>query len=150
MRAEAYGALGWTRRDGATFDLLAQEVIKGTDEDARRAAIRSMQAIPEDAWPVTTLEPLARAIVTKVGALPPAERTEPAALDEIQFGEKLAGRLPGDAGRNVRRDLRALGVQVVRIQTLPEKLSFDSGGSSPKRASQCRSYWSTPTRCRTT
>ncbi len=33
--------------------------------------------------------------------------------------------LPDEPRRAVRRDLRALGVQVVRIQTLPEKLSFD-------------------------
>jgi azurin len=124
-RTEAIGTLGWTRRDAATFDLLAQEVIKGTDEEARRAAIRSLQALPEDIWPSASLEPLARAIVTTVGELPPGGRTEPAVLDEIQFGERLAAKLPGDAGRTVRRDLRALGVQVVRIQTLPEKLSFD-------------------------
>ena len=56
----------------------------------------------------------------------PAEgRTEPDALDAIQFGEKLAAKLSDDTKRAVRRDLRALGVQVVRIQTLPEKLSFD-------------------------
>jgi plastocyanin len=46
-------------------------------------------------------------------------------LDTIQFGERLAAKLPADAGRSVRRDLRALGVQVVRIETIPEKLSFD-------------------------
>ena len=52
-------------------------------------------------------------------------RTSPAVLDEIQFGERLAAKMPADAGRAVRRDLRALGVQVVRIQALPEKLAFD-------------------------
>ena len=57
--------------------------------------------------------------------MPAESRTEPDALDAIQFGEKLAAKLPDDPKRAVRRDLRALGVQVVRIQTLPEKLSFD-------------------------
>jgi DNA-binding transcriptional ArsR family regulator/uncharacterized cupredoxin-like copper-binding protein len=125
VRVEALGALGWTRRDAATFDLLAQEVIKGSDPNARAAAVRSLQVIPETAWPAAGIEPLARAIVTKVGELSPDRRTEPSVLDAIQFGERLAARLPGEAGRAVRRDLRALGVQVVRIQTLPEKLSFD-------------------------
>jgi uncharacterized cupredoxin-like copper-binding protein/DNA-binding transcriptional ArsR family regulator len=125
IRVEALGALGWTRRDAATFDLLAQEVIKGTDPDARAAAVRSLQVIPETAWPAAGIEPLARAIVAKLGELSPDRRTEPPVLDAIQFGERLAARLPGETGRAVRRDLRALGVQVVRIQTLPEKLSFD-------------------------
>jgi uncharacterized cupredoxin-like copper-binding protein len=124
-RAEAIGMLGWTRRDSATFELLAQEVIKGKDENARRAALRSLQVMPEDAWPAAGIEPLARAIVTQVGALPPGTRTEPAVLDEIQFGERLAARIGGDAAKAIRRDLRALGVHVVKIQTLPEKLSFD-------------------------
>jgi hypothetical protein len=125
VRSEALGVLGWTRRDGATFDLLAQEVIKGTDADARAAAIRSLQAIPEDVWPIAGIEPLARGMVAKVGELPPDGRTSPEVLDVIQFGERLAAKLPGESGRSVRRDLRALGVRVVRIQTLPEKLSFD-------------------------
>jgi uncharacterized cupredoxin-like copper-binding protein len=125
VRAEALGALGWTRQDGATFELLAREVIDGTDDAARTAAVRSLQAIPEAAWPAASLEPLARAIVAKVGDLEADRRAEPSALDIIQFGERLSAKLPADAGRSVRRDLRALGVRVVRIQAIPEKLSFD-------------------------
>jgi azurin len=68
---------------------------------------------------------LPRTIVAIVKAIPAEGRTEPDALDAIQFGETLAAKLPDDPKRAVRRDLRALGVQVVRIQTLPEKLSFD-------------------------
>lgn len=124
-RAEALAALGWTRRDAATFDLLAQEVITGTDAETRAAAIRSLQAIPEDVWPPSGIEPLARSIVARVGESAPDRRTEPSVVDVIQFGERLAAKLPGEPGRNVRRDFRALGVQVVRIQSLPEQLSFD-------------------------
>ena len=91
----------------------------------RAAAIASLQRIPDSAWPPAAIEPLARAIVTVVSRTPPDGRTEPSALDAIQFGEKLAAKLPDDPRRAVRRDLRALGVQVVRIQTMPEKLSFD-------------------------
>jgi hypothetical protein len=125
VRAAAFAALGSTRRDAATFDLLAQEVIKGTDAASRAAAARSLQALPDDTWPPAGIEPLARAIVARVGDLTPEARTEPAILDLIQFGERLSAKLPGDAGRAVRRDLRALGVRVVRIETVPEKLMFD-------------------------
>ena len=46
-------------------------------------------------------------------------------LDVIQLGEKLAAALPAETARAVRRDLRSLGVQVVRIEALPEQLLFD-------------------------
>jgi uncharacterized cupredoxin-like copper-binding protein len=125
LAAAAAGAIGYTRPDAATFDLLAQTIAKSNDAAIRSAAVRSLQAIPENAWPQASIAPLARAIVAKVAALSPAERTEPDTLDAIQFGDKLAAKVTGADGSAIRRDLRALGVQVVRIQTLPEKLSFD-------------------------
>jgi uncharacterized cupredoxin-like copper-binding protein len=125
VTAAALGAVGYTRADSATFDLLAQAIARGSDPAARAAAVRSLQAIPESAWPAASVSSLARTIVTKTGELPAEQRTEPEALDVIQFGHKLAARVPGPDGAALRRDLRALGVQVVRIQALPEKLSFD-------------------------
>jgi len=124
-KTAALEALGWIRPDPATFDLLAREVKLDAAPAPRAAAIASLQRIPDSAWPPAALEPLARAIVSIVKAMPAEGRTEPDALDAIQFGEKLAAKLSDDPKRAVRRDLRALGVQVVRIQTLPEKLSFD-------------------------
>ena len=124
-KTAALEALGWVRPDAATFDLLAREVKPDAAPAPRAAAIASLQRIPDSAWPPAALEPLARAIVAIVKAIPAEGRTEPDALDAIQFGEKLAAKLPDDPKRAVRRDLRALGVQVVRIQALPEKLSFD-------------------------
>ena len=124
-RAEALAALGWTRRDGATFDLLAQAVVKDTDPESRAAAVRSLQLIPQASWPPGTIEPLARAIVARVKDTAPGLRTEPAAVDAIQLGEKLAAALPAEAGRSVRRDLRAMGVQIVRIVAVPEQMVFD-------------------------
>jgi azurin/DNA-binding transcriptional ArsR family regulator len=124
-RAEALAALGWTRRDAATFDILAQTVIKNADPESRAAAIQSLQLIPQASWPQNTIEPLARAIVAQVKETAPNFRTEPAAIDGIQLGEKLAAALPGDTGRGVRRDLRAMGVQIVRITTVPEQMVYD-------------------------
>jgi azurin len=124
-RAAALDALGWTQRDGPTFEILAREVKPDAEAAPRAAAIASLQRIPDTAWPQAAIEPLARSIVAIVSATPPDARTEPAALDAIQFGEKLAAKLPDEPRRIVRRDLRALGVQVVRIQAIPEKLSFD-------------------------
>jgi azurin len=124
-RAAAVDALASTRQDAATFDVLAKEVKPDADQAVRTAAIVSLQRIPETAWPARSLEPLARALVAAISAMPAERRTEPAGLDAIQFGEKVAAKLPEEARRAVRRDLRALGVRVVRIETVPEKLSFD-------------------------
>jgi azurin len=125
MRAAAIGALAWTRRDGATFDLLAREILQGTDPASRGAALRAIRLIPEAAWTPATIEPVARAIVAIVKDIPPARRTTPATLDVIQLGERFSAALPADARSEVRRELRALGVQVVRIQAIPEQMQFD-------------------------
>ena len=124
-RTAALDALGWIRGDAATFDLLAKEVKPDAEASSLAAAIASLQRIPDSAWPAASIEPLARAIVASVAGTPEDRRTDPETLDAIQFGEKLAAKLPDDPKRAIRRDLRDLGVQVVRIQAIPEKLSFD-------------------------
>jgi azurin len=125
VRAEALGALGWTVRDSATFDLLAREVQQGSDPAAKQAAIRSLGLIPEASWSQPGVEPLARAIVALVAAIPPDRRTEPSSVEAIQVAERLSLALPGEPGRAVRRDLRALGVQVVRIEAIREQMLFN-------------------------
>ena len=127
-RVAAVVALGSTRLDAATFERLAQEVIgpaNGPDPASRDAAIAALQRIPESAWPRERVEPLARAIVALVTGTPAERRTDPAVIDAIQLGDKLAAALPDEARRSVRKDLRALGVQVVPIATIPEQMLFD-------------------------
>ena len=124
-RAAAIGALPWTRRDSATFDLLAREILQTADPASRAAAMTSIKLIPESAWTPGTIEPMARAIVGIVRDTPPARRTSPSTLDAIQLGEKLSAALPAETRLAIRRDLRALGVQVVRIQAIPEQMQFD-------------------------
>jgi azurin/DNA-binding transcriptional ArsR family regulator len=124
-RAAAVTALAWTRPDGATFRLIAREVLESSDPEVRAAAIRALQRLPKDAWAPADIAPLVRALLTGLAAIAPDLRTEPSSVDAMQLAEKLADALPDDARRTARRDLRALGVQVVRIETLPEKMSFD-------------------------
>jgi azurin len=124
-RVAALSALGWTRPDAAAFRLLAREFLSATDPEIRAAAVRSLQRVPKEAWPSGEVEPLARAIVAMVGKTTPDQRTDPSALEAIQLGEKLAAGLDAEARRAVGRDLRDLGVQVVRIETIPEQMAFD-------------------------
>jgi azurin/DNA-binding transcriptional ArsR family regulator len=128
VRAAAVAALASARPDAATFERLAQEVLgppNGVDPAARDAAVSALQTIPESAWPRDRAEPLARALVALVKAAPAEKRTDPSVIEAIQLGDKLAALLPDEARRSVRRDLRALGVQVVPIATVPEQMLFD-------------------------
>jgi azurin len=127
-RAAAVAALGATRQDAATFELLAREIVdssRGADAATRSAAIASLKRIPESAWPKATLDPLARAIVGIIKETTPQRRTDPDIIDALQLGEKLAAALPDEPRRLVRRDLRALGVRVITIEALPEQLMYD-------------------------
>lgn len=124
-REAALSALGWARADAATFRLLAHEVLQSDDGRMRAAAVRSLQALPKSAWPAEDVEPVARALVSQIGKLPAAERTEAAAVDAMQLAEALVGALADDSRGTLTRDLRALGVRIVRIETLPEQMMFD-------------------------
>jgi azurin len=124
-KVAALSALGWTRQDAAAFRLLAKEFLAATDPEVRSAAVRSLQRIPKAAWPAGEVEPLARAIVAMVGKTPANLRTDPSTIEAIHLGEALADGLGDEPRRAVRRDLRDLGVQVVRIETIPEQMAFD-------------------------
>ena len=127
-RAAAITALVSTRPDSATFERLARVVLDpaaGSDTAARDAAIAALMRIPESAWPRERLEPLARAIVAMVKDAAPNARTTPALIDAMQLGDKVAALLPEETRRSVRRDLRALGVQVIPIAAVPEQMLFD-------------------------
>jgi hypothetical protein len=124
-RAAAVEAIAWTRRDSGTFDILAREIRQGSDADARATAISSVQLLPENVWTPATIEPLALAIVAMVKETSSDRRTEPSTIDALQLGERLAALLPEGPRLSVRRDLRALGVQVVRMQSVPEQMLFD-------------------------
>ena len=60
-----------------------------------------------------------------VKATAPEHRTDPDTIAALQLGEKLAAALPDEPKRLVRRDLRALGVRVIPIETVPEQILFD-------------------------
>jgi azurin/DNA-binding transcriptional ArsR family regulator len=125
VRAAAFSALGWTRPDAATFAILAGEVVKGTDAPSKTAAIESLQRLPKATWPAAGIEPLARVLMALVKDASPEARTEPALLEAAQLADKLAVGLDNESGRAIRRELRDLGVQSVRIGTLFEQMSFD-------------------------
>jgi uncharacterized cupredoxin-like copper-binding protein len=124
--APAVDALGWTNRDATAFGMLASALRNpGADATVKAAAIRSLSRIPQPVWAPDQIEPLARAVIAFVGSIPPARRSDPDALDAMQLGEALAAALPDASRVAVRHDLRALGVRIVRLQTIVEQMSYD-------------------------
>lgn len=123
--ADAFAGLIAARPDAATFRLLAKEATGGS-ESMRAAAIRALDQLPADAWPpAAEIDPLAAALVAFVASAGPDGRSASPAADALQLAEKLSAALPEASRFAVRRDLRALGVRIVRIETLPEQMSFD-------------------------
>ena len=124
-KTAAIAALGSTRADAATFQILATELTQSTETVSRAAAIQSLLQIPQAAWPAGQVEPLARAILAMVAKAEPKQRTEASMTEAIHLAERLADALPEESKRALKRDLRGLGVRVVRIQTVPEEMIYD-------------------------
>jgi azurin len=128
QRAAALSALAATRADAATFALLAREITAppaGADATTKTAAIAALLTLPASARASNDLEPLARALIAIVRETPTNQRTQPRILQVVQLGEELATALPEPVRVSVRRELRALSVRVVRVETRPEQMLFD-------------------------
>lgn len=95
------------------------------DGDDLPAAMHALLGVGVQHWPKDQALPLLDRVLGYLGGLPVADRTSPAALDAMQLGESLASLLPGEEARPARRALRALGVQVIRLATVPDRMLFD-------------------------
>lgn len=123
VRRAAMNALVSVRgQEAKTFKSLAKFV---TDDVDRLPAIRAIQRIPHSAWDKEQAPSLLAVVVGYVKKIPVADRTSPAALDALEFADALTTLLPADAAKQARAELRELGVRVVRIGTLPEKMAYD-------------------------
>lgn len=116
-------ALTYVRgQESKTFQTLAGLAIDNVD---RLAAVRAMQRIARQYWPKEKAKPLLDVLVAQIRSLPVDDRASQAALDMLEFSDALASLLPVEEARRVRGDLRELGVRVIRLGTLPERMSYD-------------------------
>ncbi|MBI3837203.1 MAG: HEAT repeat domain-containing protein [Planctomycetia bacterium] len=123
VRQAAMVALTYVRgREAKTFSSLAKFV---GDDRNRTAAIRALQRIPRADWPKEQARPLLDSVVAYVGKISTQQRTTPEALDALEFAQALAALLPKEEARKVRADLDELGVRVVRVGTLFERMAYD-------------------------
>ncbi len=123
VRRAAMMALTSVRgQEGKTFETLARFVKDDVD---RTAAIRALQRLPRTAWPKEAAKPLLDVLLGHIRKIPTTERTSVAAMDAMDFADRLTTLLPADEAKKVRAELGELGVRVIRIGTLPERMSYD-------------------------
>lgn len=100
--------------------------IIGSDKGARReAAVRSLRRVPAAKYPKDQVEPVANAVVAYIKELPVEQRSEDAGANAVQLGNELASALGGARGNAVRKELRAVAVQVVAVGTYVEQMLYD-------------------------
>lgn len=123
IRRAAMTALTHVRgQEAKTFETLSKFVKDDVD---RAAAIRALQRLPRSSWPQQDAAPLLTVLVAAIQKIPPADRTTGPALDALEFSDALTMILPPDEARKYRAILGELGVRVIKIGTIFEKMSYD-------------------------
>lgn len=108
--------------DAETFNTLAALVKSGTE---RAAAVASLQRLPRKSWPQEPAEALSANLVAYLQSVPVDKRTEPEVISAFQFATDLATLLPPDKASAVGKTLRAIGVSVFVVRTIPEQMLYD-------------------------
>jgi putative heme-binding domain-containing protein len=123
VRRVAFQALAGVRgRETDTFLRLAKFIRDGIDRDA---AIRALSTIPVAQWPAAEAAPTVAALVAWLRTASTDERSTDAGLAAWQFAERLTTLLPAAEGKARRAELAELGVRVVRIGTVYERMAYD-------------------------
>ena len=123
VRRAAFQALAGVRgREQETFAVLARFIRDGIDRDA---AIRALSTIPVAQWPAAEAAPTGAALVAWLRTASTDERSKDAGLAAWQFAERLTTLLPAAEGKVRRAELAELGVRVVRIGTVYERMAYD-------------------------
>ncbi len=105
-----------------TFQTLKPFVIENDD---RLAAIRALQRIPRSSWPKEDAPALVAVLLESIKKAPADQRTSPALLDQFEFADALSSLLHPEQAKQIRKQLGELGVRVIKIGTVFEKMSYD-------------------------
>ena len=109
-------------REAATFRSLAPFVGVAGD---RATAVRALGSLPRADWPKDEARPILESVVKYLASVPVSERTNREAVDALEFAHALTRLLPPSDARRFRGELDELGVRVIRIGTLFERMSYD-------------------------
>jgi putative heme-binding domain-containing protein len=122
-RRAAFAALAGVRgRETDAFKRIAPFVKEPDDRDA---AIRALAAIPVAKWPAEEAVPLLDALIDDMKRASAEQRSTDAGLAAWQFAENLTTLLPPAEGKARRAALADLGVRVVKIGTVYERMAYD-------------------------
>ncbi|MFM8706690.1 MAG: HEAT repeat domain-containing protein [Planctomycetia bacterium] len=123
VRRAAFAALAAVRgREADAFKRIAPFVRDPGDRDA---AIRALAAIPVAKWPAEEAVPLLDTLIDGMKQATAEQRSTDAGLAAWQFAENLTTLLPPAEGKARRATLAELGVRVVKIGTVYERMAYD-------------------------
>ena len=123
VRHAAMSALVSVRgKEQETFRLLQKFIANPLDQ---AAAVQSLQRLPQTTWPGDEAPKLLNELLAAIRKLPESSRTSDAALSLIELAESLTTLLPADQATQKRAELRAMSVRILRIGTLPERMTYD-------------------------
>lgn len=105
-----------------SFRRLARFVREGIE---RQTAVLSLLRIEKKNWPQDEIPSLAEAILHYAEDVPEGDRTSPAFLNSVQLGNDLAWMLDAERGGPIRRRLDDLGVTVIVIRTVRNRMLYD-------------------------
>lgn len=108
--------------DTTTFNILAVLVKSGTE---RAPAIASLQRIPRQSWPHDQAESLIQNLLAYLQSVPADQRTESEVTSAFQFATDLTSLLPKEKAEAFGKKLRAIGVSIFVIRTIPEQMLYD-------------------------
>ena len=123
IRRAAFAALvSIPGREADAFRLIAPFIRSGVERDA---AITALLTIPHEKWPTEEAGGLLEPLVAWLQASSAEQRASDAGLAAWQFAENVSRLLPVDEGGKARAILAELGVRVVRIGTVYERMAYD-------------------------
>jgi putative heme-binding domain-containing protein len=123
LRSAAMQALTYVRgKEGDSVKLLAELLSNAADRDG---VIAALLRIPAKSWPADSASPVVQKVMEYVRSLPTEKRSTATAMDAMQLVDSLAGLLPEQDARTVRRELGELGVRVVKVSAVPHEMAFD-------------------------
>lgn len=121
-RAAMFAVVSMPGHEPEAFTTLADYIKRG---EYRSTAISAIGRINSAYWPADELRPLIDSLAGYVSSVPVENRTEPDVVDALALGNELATRLPGTEARQYRKALGELGVNVVRIRTVPHTMTYN-------------------------
>ncbi|GIX05122.1 MAG: hypothetical protein KatS3mg114_0991 [Planctomycetaceae bacterium] len=123
IRRAAMQVLAQVRgQEARSFQLLAHYVQHDADPSP---ALSALMKIPPAYWSADQAPPLLEVLLRRLQQTPASGRTTPEALAAQEFAWNLAGLLPADRAREIRAQLKQLGVRVLRLGTVFERMAYD-------------------------